>query len=102
MVRQATAAEEGLTLKQYENMMEPMVEDEFTSMLPGLDCCTCEQCRNDIIAWALNHLPPKYVATRAGGVISKADTLRIQHLTDVRTALVRAVVVVSEHPRHEA
>ena len=88
-------------MKKYENMMEPVVEEVLERMLPDLKCCTCELCQNDIIAWALNHLPPKYVAPRAGGVISKADTLRIQHLTDVRTALVQAVNVVSEHPRHE-
>ena len=41
------------------------------------------------------------MATRAGGAISKADSLRIQHLTDVRTALVQAAQLVSESPRHD-
>ena len=35
-----------------------------------------------------------------GGAISKADTMRIQHLTDVRTAVLQAAQVVKEHPRH--
>ena len=87
-------------MKGYRNMMETMVEDALEAMAPELDCCTCEQCRNDITAWALNHLPPRYVATDAGGVISKADTMRIQHLTDVRTALVQAAQMVKENPRH--
>ena len=88
-------------MKQYENIMESIVEEELEKLVPGLDCCTCEQCRNDIAAWALNQLPPRYVATRSGKVISKADTLRIQHLTDVRTALVQAARIVNEQPRHD-
>lgn len=87
-------------MKRYENMMESFVEEVLEKMLPDLDCCTCEQCQSDIIAWALNQLPPKYVATQAGGAISKADTLRIQHLTDVRTAIIQGAQLVKDHPRH--
>lgn len=88
-------------MKKYENMMEAFVENELQVMGDSLECCTCEQCLNDIAAYALNHLPPRYVVTQAGGAISKADTMRIQHLTDVRTALVQAAQVVKEHPRHQ-
>ena len=87
-------------MQKYQNMMETMVEEVIEIVAPELDCCTCEQCRNDIAAWALNHLPPKYVVTRAGNAISKADTMRIQHMTDVRTAVVLAAQTVKAHPRH--
>ena len=87
-------------MKLYVNMMESFVEEVLEKMAPELGCCTCEQCRGDIIAWALNQLPPKYVATRAGGAISKADALRIQHLTDARTAIIQGAELVKEHPRH--
>ncbi|MBD5160698.1 MAG: late competence development ComFB family protein [Oscillibacter sp.] len=87
-------------MKMYQNMMETMVEDTLDIVLPELDCCTCEFCRNDMVAYALNHLPPRYVVTQSGSVISKADTMRIQHMTDIRTALVQAAQVVKEHPRH--
>ena len=88
-------------MRRYENMMEAMVEEELVLRGDSLGCCLCEQCRSDIAALALNHLPPRYVATRAVGAISKADSLRIQHLTDVRTALVQAAQLVSESPRHD-
>ena len=87
-------------MRKYENIMEAIVEEELAVMAPELECCTCEQCRNDMAAWALNQLPPKYVVTQAGSAISKADTMRIQHLTDVRTALVQAAQMVKENPRH--
>lgn len=87
-------------MKQYVNMMEAFTEEVLEEVKDELNCCLCEQCRNDIIALALNQLPPRYVVTHAGGAISKADTLRIQHLTDVRTALVRASQVIGSSPRH--
>lgn len=87
-------------MKMYVNMMETIVEEALDAMADSLDCCTCEQCRNDIAAYALNQLPSRYVVTKAGGAISKADTMRIQHLTDVRTALVQAAQIVKEQPRH--
>lgn len=87
-------------MKTYENMMEAIVEDALDDMVNILDCCTCEQCRNDIAAYALNHLPCRYVVTKSGGIISKADTMRTQHLTDVRTVLIQAAQMVKQHPRH--
>lgn len=87
-------------MKKYENVMEIMVEEELAARGCELNCCLCEQCRNDIAAHALNHLPSRYVVSRAGGAISKADVMRIQHLTDVRTALVQAAEVVRGNPRH--
>ena len=48
-----------------------------------------------------NHVPSRYVVTKSGGIISKADSLRTQHLTDVRTALLQAAQVIKENPRHD-
>ena len=87
-------------MKKYENMMETIVEEELDAIGPELGCCLCEQCRSDIAALALNHLPPQYVVTKAGGAIRKADTMRIQHMTDVRTALIQAAQMVKSQPRH--
>jgi len=87
-------------VKKYENMMELIVDDEIDSIVAGMGCCLCEQCRNDIAALALNRLPPQYVVTRAGGAIRKADTMRIQHITDVRTAIIQAAAIVKASPRH--
>ena len=84
----------------YHNAMEDLVEELYEEMHDGFDCCDCEQCRADIVAYTLNQLPAKYVVTKAGGAISKADSLRIQHHTDVRTAIMLAAQVVKEFPRH--
>ena len=83
----------------YHNAMEDLVEELYEEMYQGFDCCHCEQCHADIVAYTLNQLPGKYVVTKAGGAISKADSLRFQHITDIRAAMVRAVQVVKEYPR---
>ena len=50
-------------MKLYINMMEAMVEDELDKMGDSLGYCLCDQCRGDIAAYSLIHLPPRYVVT---------------------------------------
>ena len=87
-------------MAQYHNIMEDLVEEEYTKAARTLGCCTCDRCRSDIIAYALNLMPPKYVATQKGEVYSKTFILRNQHYADVLAALSKAASVVKEHPRH--
>lgn len=88
-------------MSQYKNIMEDLVLEEFDRAALTLNCCTCEDCRNDIIAYALNQLPPKYVATRTGEVYSKTFILRNQHYADVMAALTKGARLVADHPRHQ-
>ena len=37
-------------MSEYRNIMESLVEEEFERAAATLGCCTCEACRNDIIA----------------------------------------------------
>lgn len=87
-------------MSQYKNIMEYLVEEEYSRAASSLGCCTCEKCRSDIIAYALNQLPPKYVATEKGEVYSKTFILRNQHRTDIMAALAKASALVREQPRH--
>lgn len=88
-------------MKLYRNIMEELVEEFYDDIKDRCDCCTCEQCRGDVIAYTLNHLPPQYVVSSVGASLSKAANLRYQHKTDIHTALLRAMTVVSESPRHD-
>lgn len=84
----------------YRNIMEEIVENKMQQMQPTLGCCTCERCRSDIVAYALNQLPPKYVATAKGEVYSKVYTLSIQHDADVMAAITQGAKLVEKYPRH--
>lgn len=84
----------------YKNIMEDIVENKMNQIQGTLGCCTCEHCRSDIIAYALNHLPPKYVVTAKGEVYSKLYTLSVQHDADIMSALTQGANLVAKNPRH--
>lgn len=84
-----------------KNIMEDIVATKLDMMLKSLDCCTCEICRLDIESLALNRLPPKYIATTKGELLSKIDSLDSSFNTSVVTAIANAAQIVKKRPRHE-
>lgn len=64
------------------------------------DVCKCEKCKLDIIAIALNNLPPKYVVTEKGHLYSKVNEMEIQFEADIVKELVKAIETVSKSPQH--
>lgn len=74
------------------------VLQEYASQNPGT--CKCERCKNDIMALALNNLPPKYVVTDIGRVYTKAVYDQVGGKAQVIAALTSAIQRVRQHPRH--
>lgn len=72
------------------------IQDRFPNI------CWCPRCRNDILALALNALPPRYVVSEEGGVYARTAELRQQYRTDITVALIQAITIVQAHPRHQA
>ncbi len=88
-------------MSKYINLMEEVVEMQFDNVCKNIDCCTCSTCRNDIIALALNKLPPKYFASHKGELFSKLQTVRTQYTVDVIRALTEAATTIAKNPRHD-
>lgn len=84
----------------YHNLMEDIVLQYVDSVMEQQGVCHCEICKSDVIAFALNHLPPRYVATELGRLVSKAQSYESQFHTDVITALSEAAEMVRKKPRH--
>lgn len=85
----------------YKNYMEEAVVSELNGALEQLtDVCKCEKCREDMAAYALNRLPPKYVVTFLGNVYTKLNQLKAQTMADIIVRLMEAAKVVSGKPRH--
>lgn len=83
------------------NVIEAMVQREYEDLLPEVTgACTCAQCREDVLVYALNRLPPRYVATRTGEVLSKVTLDAEQGRADIAVALLEAFRVVGASPRH--
>ncbi|MFR2153356.1 MAG: late competence development ComFB family protein [[Eubacterium] siraeum] len=53
------------------NMMEHYVDERLSELLKDYNCCKCEVCLEDMKAFSLNRLPPKYVSTVNGQVFTR-------------------------------
>lgn len=85
----------------YKNIMENMVEEMYEKMKDSLGCCQCERCHNDIVAYALNRLPPHYVVSRSGALYAKTFTMEKQHEMDIATEIAKGAMLVRSNPRHD-
>jgi competence protein ComFB len=84
------------------NYMEDIVADLLEEMLKDVDdsVCKCSKCRLDIMALALNKLPPRYVVTEKGRVYAKVMEMELQFKADVAKELTKALAKVKGKPQH--
>jgi competence protein ComFB len=84
-----------------QNYMEDVVQDELELLLAERDnVCKCNKCKLDMMVWALNRLPSKYVITDRGRLYTKLKEQEIQFKTDVVKELTKAIDFVSRNPHH--
>lgn len=86
---------------EVKNYMESLVwqqVDEIITAHNGI--CKCEKCRYDIVALALNFLPPRYVATEKGQTYTRIKALEQQFNIDILTAISNAIKIVNSQPHH--
>jgi competence protein ComFB len=88
---------------QIKNYMEDIVWQKIDKVMERHpDFCGCEKCRYDIVALALNFLPPRYVVNDKGETYTKVHSLEQQFNIDIITALTNAITIVSKLPHHDA
>lgn len=83
-----------------KNIMETVVEQKFSDLTKDSDFCTCQQCREDVLAYALNHLPPHYVSTSSGELFSRVRVMAKEAEHDTIFQLAKAMKLVRDHPHH--
>jgi competence protein ComFB len=83
-----------------KNLMEGLVEMNLDSLMRMTSCCDCDMCRADILAYTLNHLPPKYVASTGGNIFVQVDSMTLQAQADIIAAIMKAITVIKNAPRH--
>lgn len=79
--------------------MLPEVWKDYLKTNP--QTCTCDLCRDDIMALALNQLPPHYVASEEGTIFTSVSFERIGGKAQVVAAITRAIAQVAQKPRHK-
>lgn len=85
---------------ELKNYTKVLVENKLDKLIQKSKVCNCEQCRLDITAIALNNLKPKYIVSPKGEFYAKLSVLEQQYEIDVVSAIIKAIEVVSENPRH--
>lgn len=87
-----------LELHNYTEKVVKEVVDEILSKREGI--CKCDKCRLDIMAIALNNLPPQYYVSDKGEVFSKLLATYVETRTKVVTEVTKAVMQVESQPHH--
>jgi len=70
---------------------------ELAPTMPGI--CLCQICREDVLVFALNRLPPHYASTLTGEVVSKIEMEAGQGSIDVTVVLLEGMRRVAASPR---
>lgn len=82
------------------NIMEKIISEKLDLQLKDCDCCKCNECRQDMLAYALNSVSPKYVNSAKGELFGRIDSSKMQNSVDIDIAIARAINVVSSSPKH--
>ncbi|MBS3986739.1 MAG: late competence development ComFB family protein [Erysipelothrix sp.] len=78
------------------NVSEHAVNQRREEAMTRLKSCMCDRCIKDVIALAVNKLAPKYIVAYEEDIEREIS----KYHGDVVTALVNAILIVKNHPRH--
>ena len=87
-------------MKQLRNYNEKWVLNYLERHIDSFETCECDDCKLDIMAIALNKLPPQYVVTEKGAIFASVNEMSQQRMVDLATAVTEAVMLVKSRPRH--
>jgi competence protein ComFB len=85
-----------------KNLLEGAVKEVYQELRAREETfCGCPQCEEDVLAFALNHLRPRYAGgTREGVAVTSVDLQRDQTRAQLMVAVLDAMRRVSSNPRH--
>ena len=86
---------------EIKNYMELAVKESLERILNSREeLCKCDKCKYDIMALVLNRLPPRYIVTDKGRIMTKIKETEVQFQADIIREIVIALEIVKIHPRH--
>jgi competence protein ComFB len=82
------------------NRVEEHVQDAYNSLRGHFpEFCGCETCQADVLVYALNRLPARYVASLEGTVITELNLDKQQNRASIDVAVMDGFRKVSASPR---
>ena len=83
-----------------QNKVEAHAIEAYDALLGHFpEFCGCEVCRADVLVYALNRLPARYVASVEGTVITELSLDKQQNRASIEVAIMDGVRRVMESPR---
>lgn len=84
-----------------KNVMELIVKGVLKENMKHLRmACRCERCQDDVVAYALNNLPPKYIVNPEHQPYIRAiHEINQDEALNVLKAVTHAATVISAEPR---
>jgi competence protein ComFB len=83
-----------------KNLVEDHVLGAYQTLRPHFPAfCGCELCREDVLTFALNRIPPRYVSRREGSVVTEVSLEREQSRAAIEVVVMEALRKISVAPR---
>lgn len=100
-LREGKKRMENATQLKMVNVTQTVVESMVDEVIREEEMCTCPRCRLDVMAIALNALPPQYAVSEEGKTYQR---FRLQDVPQSRIivyqAILKAAQTVKQRPRH--
>ena len=85
-----------------KNIMEDAVEYQLNKLLPTMpEVCSCDNCKLDMMSYALNRLSPQYVRTDTCALFQKLNNYQPQAEVEILTTVMSAINKIGSHPQHD-
>ena len=82
------------------NLVEDHAEDSYRQVARSFpDFCGCDTCHADVLVYALNRLPPRYVVGLEGRVVSDINLEKDQNRAAIDVAVMEGIRKVALAPR---
>jgi len=82
------------------NLVEEHVRASYESLRPRFPgFCGCDVCREDALVYTLNRVPPRYVVSRTGTVLTEVSLEKDQNRAAIDVAMLEGFRKISLAPR---
>ena len=83
-----------------KNLVEDHVTSAYQTLRPHFPAfCGCDLCREDVMTFALNRIPPRYVSRREGSVVTEVNLEKEQSRAAIEVVVMEALRKISVAPR---
>lgn len=90
-------------MAKLRNIIENIAKDFLDQALTQRnDICTCQTCKNDMLAHVLTKIPAKYVTTDQEALNVIIEQTKVEHQAEFARATLEAITFVNKNPRHNA